>query len=453
MTLTAMPARASILPTYNHLSQSNKSLPARQQPLQFGHSETPKDNFSLTSDNCAPTAKPYLDALIKVANRYDDTYNHDLTESPAAHKMLEDIFGEGTKTVFTNNGTVTNTSLLKSIMNSTDAVISTNVGHISSRAAGSVESNIGAKVMTVKHENGKLTIKALKQIIEPPEGKKNFTKIQQPRVISISQPTELGTIYTQQEIKDIADYAHERGMLLHMDGARLFNAAASAPFRSFPNPLKAMTTDAGVDLLYLGGTKNNMDTVEAAIYTPNFFKNYPAQLTRNNQLTKSKFTIENGELRLNREAGNPFDRESEVIIKQLGSLSAKAAKGVSAQVKVALTDNYAIKTAIHANTKAQELAQKLQAAGFILTQDKPDTNVVIMSLPLPLAKMISSDNYLKRLKIMDIDPTRPNHGLMRLNTNGLTTDKDLETAVNYLKQVKERYHRQYSEDGTPKSKL
>lgn len=411
-------------------NQNQKPALAKQiaaQPLRFGNGN---DGFQFTSDNCAPTMPAYLKAILD-ANRYDDTYGHDQTQSPAIEKRFEALLGQGTKIFFANNGTVANTGLLKNVMNATDAVVSTDVAHMSSRSGGSIEANIGAKVMTVKHENGKLTVEALDRLIHPPEGKKNFTKVQQPKVISISQPTELGTVYTQAEIQALAKYAHQNGMLLHMDGARLLNAAASELFKPFKNPLRAMTTDAGVDMVYMGGTKNNMDTVETAIYTPAFFEHYPKMLM------KSLFKLEQGQLRLNRDKGNAFDRMAEVHWKQLGTLNAKTAKNTAAQLQVALNDQYGIQTANHANQMALELAGRLKRIGLV--KEKPETNVVILSMPLAMAKIVAADNHYKRLKIMALDPEVAGHGLMRLNTNGLTTLQDIDNAVDYFQSLQRRY--------------
>jgi len=121
--------------------------------------------------------------------------------------------------------------------------------HLEGDECGAPEKFIGCKVLVVDTPDGKITPDLIEKHIHGID----FEHHSQPNVISITQATEMGTVYTTAEISAIAGFAHSKGMLLHMDGARIANAAVALNL-----PFKAFTTDAGVDVLSFGGTKNGM---------------------------------------------------------------------------------------------------------------------------------------------------------------------------------------------------
>ncbi|MCK7534632.1 MAG: beta-eliminating lyase-related protein [Marinilabiliales bacterium] len=135
-----------------------------------------------------------------------------------------------------------------------NSVICAETAHINEDECGAPEKFNGFKLLSVETHNGKLTVESIQKHMKGFD----FEHHSQPKVISITQATELGTVYTIDEIKSLADFAHTNNMYLHMDGARIANAAVTLN-KSF----KEFTKDAGVDILSFGGTKNGMMYGEA----------------------------------------------------------------------------------------------------------------------------------------------------------------------------------------------
>ncbi len=180
----------------------------------------------------------------------EDAYTERLQEVFAGH------FGEGVQAFPVFNGTGANVTGLQSMLPRWGAVISASTAHINVDEGGAPERIGGFKLLTVPAEDGKLT----PELVDREAWGWGDEHRAQPLVVSITQSTELGTLYTADEIRALADHAHERGMTLHLDGARLANAAASLDL-----PLGAFTRDAGVDVLSFGGTKNGAMLGEAVV--------------------------------------------------------------------------------------------------------------------------------------------------------------------------------------------
>jgi threonine aldolase len=414
MTNIPVPTEASFrraLPT-NYTAAKYAQPPVLHQaaPDVFFRSEhlsQPLGRFVI--ENRAPLLPEYRKKLLEAFQSYADGIKGLDTETEQAKMQLAKIFGSGATSEFVGNGTVCNTLLLESVMDSTQALITSDIAFLATSGGNSVGHNIGAAFTTVPHSRGKVTINALIQKFGPPNTPAYPSKGLVPKVISITQPTELGTVYTIDEIRTIANYAHSKGMFLHMDGARLFYAIASQPFRGIKNPYKAMTTDAGVDLLSLGGSKHNMRSTEVALWTPGFFK-------RSHQVDR-----------------HDFDRRMNVLMQQLGTLSAHGPRDSAVQLLAAFQDNLALKKATQANQMATSLAKEIQhkiSPDFI--KYRPESNAVILTIPHSVAERITQRTPLQK---MQNDPENPHNVLLRLVTNCLTTPKDVDSAVNYLKTV------------------
>jgi threonine aldolase len=180
--------------------------------------------------------------------------NDPLTDK--AENIFKDHFGHETEVFFVFNGTGANVVGLSSLTNSFNSIICTETAHIEEDECGAPEKFTGCKLLTSKPYDGKLTPKS----VSPHLKGFDFEHHSQPKVISISQATESGTVYRPDEIKKLADIAHQNNMFLHMDGARIANAAVflNMDFKSF-------TKDCGVDVLSFGGTKNGMMMGEAVL--------------------------------------------------------------------------------------------------------------------------------------------------------------------------------------------
>jgi len=208
------------------------------------------------SDNNAGVHPDILTALTKVNDGHVIAYGDDpYTEKASA--QLRDIFGQETEVFFVFIGTAANVLGLSTVTQSYHAVICPETAHINVDECGAPEKFSGCKLLTCSTPNGKLTVDMIASHMHGI----GFEHHVQPRMVSITQATELGTVYTVDEIREIARYTHEHGMLLHMDGARISNAAVS-----LGSDFYEMTGGAGVDVLSFGGTKNGMMYGEAIIF-------------------------------------------------------------------------------------------------------------------------------------------------------------------------------------------
>lgn len=177
--------------------------------------------------------------------------------SEKARRRFKQEFGEKTEVFFAFNGTGANVLGLSSLTRSFNSIICADTAHIQVDECGAPEKFTGCKLLPVETIKGKITPDGIRKYLHGFD----FEHHSQPQVISISQVTELGTAYTPEEIKAITTLAHEYELLVHMDGARLANAAVALGL-----PFSAFTVDAGVDALSFGGTKNGMMMGEAVLF-------------------------------------------------------------------------------------------------------------------------------------------------------------------------------------------
>jgi len=208
------------------------------------------------SDNNAGIHPEVLKAIQDANMGHCIAYGDDIYTQKAIAKIKEH-FGKDIDVYFTFNGTGSNVLALKMLTESYNSIICAETAHINVDECGAPEKFTGCKLLSVPTENGKLTIEKIKYHMHD----FGFEHHSQPKVISIAQVTEMGTVYTPNEIKKITDYAHKNAMFVHMDGARLCNAAVS-----LDRDLREITADVGVDVLSLGLTKNGAMNAEAIIF-------------------------------------------------------------------------------------------------------------------------------------------------------------------------------------------
>jgi len=207
------------------------------------------------SDNYAGVHPEVLTALADANGGHQISYGEDLY-TERLHEVMRVEFGDRAEVFPVFNGTGANVVALTSLVPRWGAVVATSTAHIHTDEGGAPEKMTGLKLYTVPTPDGKLT----PELIATEAWGWGDEHRAQPLAVSITQTTELGTLYTPAEVKAIADWAHAHGMALHLDGARIWNAAAAlgVPFREF-------TRDAGVDILSFGGTKNGLLGAEAVV--------------------------------------------------------------------------------------------------------------------------------------------------------------------------------------------
>ncbi len=211
---------------------------------------------SFASDNNAGVHPDVLKAIADSNYGHSVGYGDDVYTEVAKAKFREQ-FGDDIGIYIVFNGTAANCLSLKALTNSYHAIICSEGAHIYTDECGAPEKFTGCKLLPIATSNGKLTVE---QVTHAYHGIGDQHHVQ-PRVISITQSTEVGTVYKPEEIRALAEFAHTRDMFLHMDGARIANAAASLNLS-----LSAVSRDAGVDVLSFGGTKNGAMGAEAMIF-------------------------------------------------------------------------------------------------------------------------------------------------------------------------------------------
>lgn len=207
------------------------------------------------SDNHSGFSPEVLQALTAANSEHALAYGDDEITA-RLEQLIRDTFGSQARVYLVFNGTGANVLGIDAMCNSHEAVVCAETAHINVDECGAPQRVVGCRLLTVDTPDGKLTPALVKTRLHG----FGFEHHSQPKAISISQPTELGTLYTLEEIRALANLAHEHGMFLHVDGARLANAAVALGCT-----FKEMTTDCGVDVLSFGGTKNGLLMGESCV--------------------------------------------------------------------------------------------------------------------------------------------------------------------------------------------
>jgi threonine aldolase len=300
---------------------------------------------SFASDNWAGVHPDVLAEIVAANDGHAPSYGVDpLTEK--ADRLFRRHFGEDAEVYFTFNGTGANVVGLQSLLRPFEAVICASSAHINNDECGAPEHAVGCKLLGVETPDGKLTPE-LAETAMTGVGDEHHV---QPKVLSITQATELGTCYSVEEVAALAEWAHARDLSLHVDGARLANAAAH-----FDVALGAFGSAAGVDVLSFGGTKNGAMGAEAVVV----FR--PATDTH-----------------------LPFIR------KQSMQLASKM-RFVAAQFVALLSDDLWKRNARHANEMALRLAAQVADIHGVEVTQAVDSNAVFASLPGAVARELQRE--------------------------------------------------------------
>lgn len=287
------------------------------------------------SDNNSGIHPEIMKAIMEANEGHTVAYGDDIYTERAKTKIYE-CFGNEIDVFFVFIGTAANVLGLSAATQSWNAVICAETAHINEDECGAPQKFNGFKLLTVETPDGKLTVELIQKHIKGI----GFEHHSQPKVISITQVTELGTIYSVDEIKTLANFAHANNMYLHMDGARIANAAVS-----LNKNVKEFTVDAGVDILSFGGTKNGMMYGEAILF-------------------------------LNKKLGEDFK-----YVRKQGMQLASKMRFISAQFERYLTHNLWLENAKHSNDMAQLLATKIKEIPQIQITQKVEANGVFAILP------------------------------------------------------------------------
>jgi threonine aldolase len=287
------------------------------------------------SDNYAGVHPDILVALATANGGHQVSYGGDVyTEH--LQELFQRHFGEQAAAFPVFNGTGANVVSLQAMSERWGAVIAAETAHINVDECGAPERMGGLKLLTVPTPDGKLT----PELIDLQAWGWGDEHRAQPGVVAITQSTELGTLYTRDEIKAVCDHAHERGMKVFLDGARLSNAAASLGM-----PLREFTTDAGVDVLTFGGTKNGLLLGECIVVL------------------------------------NPDAARGLLFLRKSAMQLASKMRFVSAQFEALLTGDLWLRNAEHANAMAKRLEAAVRTVPGVEIVRPVQANAVFAVLP------------------------------------------------------------------------
>jgi threonine aldolase len=339
------------------------------------------ESRAFASDNYAGAHPEIIDAIVAANGGHQISYGED-AYTERLHRVFAEQFGEQVAVFPVFNGTGANVTALQSMLPRWGAVVASATAHINTDENGAPERVGGLKLLTVETPDGKLT----PELIDRQAWGWGDEHRAQPLAVSITQTTELGTCYTIDEVRAIGEHAHSLGMRVHMDGARLANAAAH-----LNAPLRAFTTDAGVDVLGFGGTKNGLLFGEAVVVL------------------------------------NPDASDGLHYLRKVNMQLASKMRFASAQLIALLTDELWLRSARHSNAMAARLRSALEEAhaagrapGLGFTQ-ATESNGVFATLPKAAA-----DRVRGQYRFYDWDAAR---GEVRWMCSWDTTDDDVDGFV------------------------
>ncbi len=297
------------------------------------------------SDNNAG-AHPEVLAALAEANAGHATAYGDDPWTARAEELLRAHFGEQAVSYLVFNGSAANVLCFRALCRPWQSVICTAQAHVNVDEGGAPESLAGVKLQAVTTHDAKLT----PEHVEWQLGRLGDQHAVQPRVVSVTQSTELGTRYTPNELRALAHFAHERGLLLHVDGARLANAAAGLDVS-----LREITTDVGVDAVSFGGTKNGLLMGEAVVFC------------------------------------DPAHAEGFAFLRKQTLQLASKGRFLAAQFVALLEGDLWRRSAAHANAMAQRLADALLAVSGVRLTQPVQANGVFAILPPGTSERVRRD--------------------------------------------------------------
>ncbi|SEE24066.1 L-threonine aldolase [Arthrobacter alpinus] len=335
--------------------------------------------ISFASDNYSGIHPEVLTALAAANGGHQVAYGEDVYTTSLRAEMGK-LFGKEVDVFPVFNGTGANVVALQSLLPRWGAVVCASTAHINMDENGAPERVGGMKLLSVPTPNGKLT----PELIDKEAWGFGDEHRAQPLAVSITQTTELGTCYTPEEVRAICDHAHSLGMKVHMDGARLANAAAYLGV-----PVREFTSDAGVDVLSFGGTKNGIIFGEAIV------------------------------------ALNPEATDGLIYLRKLNMQLSSKMRFISAQLLALLEGDLWLRSAGHANAMAAKLRAAVEGLPQVQCTQATEANGVFAILPEGVAERLRT-----KFRFYDWDEAARE---VRWMCSFDTTEEDVDAFVAALK--------------------
>jgi threonine aldolase len=333
------------------------------------------------SDNNSGIHPIILNAIYHANSGHCRGYGDDpFTES--AVETFREQFGNEVDVYFVFTGTASNVLGIRTLTQSYNTIFCAESSHLNVDECGAPENYTGCKVLTLPTPNGKIASDQIRPHLDA-IGNEHQS---QPRVVSITQPTELGTVYTIEELKLLAQFTQKNGMLLHMDGARLCNAAVS-----LGRSLREISGETGIDVLSFGGTKNGMMNGEAIVF-------------------------------FNRELSKNFK-----YIRKQGMHLASKMRFISAQFIAFFEDDLWMQNARHSNEMARILARELEKIPECTIVQNVEANAVFIVIPNEIIEKLRKRYFFY---VWD-----SNRSIVRLMTSFDTKKDDISGFISAMKEL------------------
>lgn len=342
-------------------------------------------NRGFGSDNHSGVHPRLLEALIEANKEHAPSYGTD-TLSAELDSLIENIFGKSTWAFPVFNGTAANVTALRAMVKPYQAVLVSDVSHMNVDECGAPEYMTGAKLIALPSTHGKLSLQTLKEALIR-RGDQHFSQV---RGISLTQPTELGTCYSIEELREITAWAKSEKLFVHIDGARFSNAVVA-----LKTDFKKLTTDLGIDIVSFGGTKNGLMMGELVlILNPAYAEDFKYLRKQSCQLpSKSRF--------------------------------------IAAQFLAYFKNDTWKQIASHSLQMADLLYTQLQTRTALEIRTAPESNAVFVKIPQPWIKILRESFFFYVWDEKTFE--------CRLMTSWDTTEQDVEQFVCLIeKQESER---------------
>jgi threonine aldolase len=336
---------------------------------------------SFASDNNAGVHPQVLKAIAEANHGHVVGYGDDPYTRSAVSKF-EQHFGPDIEVFFVFNGTAANVLSLSALCESYQAVICTEAAHIYTDECGAPEKFTGCKLLPIRAPQGKLTVESVAAAYHGIGDQHHV----QPKVVSITQATEMGTLYKREEVRALASFAHEHHMFMHMDGARIANAAVSLGLT-----LREATRDLGVDVLSFGGTKNGLMGAEAVVF-------FDAELA-----------------------------EEFLYVRKQGMQLASKMRFMAAQFDVLLTDDLWRRSACHANLMAKLLEAEVRKVPELEVVYAVEANGVFVRIPQEAIARIQERYFFY--------VWNEEQSVVRWMCSFDTTEEDIREFVSFVRQT------------------
>lgn len=336
---------------------------------------------SFASDNNSSVHPEVMQALVDANAGHalgygDDKWTEEATE------MVKSLFVRPCEPLFVFNGTGSNTMALQLMTRPYHIIFCAETGHIAVDECGAPGKGTGCFIRTIATPDGKLT----PELLAPYMVNFGVEHHSQPGAVYISQCTELGTIYKPQELRELCDYAHAHGLQVHMDGARIANAAAAIGLS-----IDEVSAACGIDTLTLGGTKNGLMGAECVV------------IFNENLIGEGRY-----------------------FRKQACQLASKM-RYLSAQFKAFLSNDLWLRCAQHANHMAQLLVDGLRQLPDVTFTQQVESNQIFLTMPIEKSRKLHDKYYFYYWN----EPV----GEMRLVTSWDTTEEDIHNLISYLQTL------------------